>query len=75
MDELLSVELDEFTSKMAGHWIAHRKAKPDIPADYAAEVDHLRSQMDYWQSLDNAWRTLLGARVTGLILDAEGLDG
>lgn len=38
----------------------HMSKKPNIPPDYAAEVPHLRQEMDDWRSVMSAYRLVVG---------------
>lgn len=63
------IELDHVTELMVQQWREHRKARPDVPPDYAANVDHLRRQVDAWQALDDGYRAVVGARLSTLALE------
>lgn len=60
---------DKTTAMMIDQWVEHQKTKPDAPADYLVNVDHLCRQMDAWQTREDAWRLLIGVRLAGQALD------
>lgn len=55
---------DKVTQMMLEQWSEHRENEPkEADEEYAVHVEHLRIRRDRWESADNAWQLLVGARL------------
>lgn len=55
--------IDHTTEMFLVEWRKHRASKPDIPEEFAANVDHLRRQMDTWQQEDDGFHAIVSSRL------------
>ena len=63
--------MDKHTEMLIAAWAAHQGLKPDAPADYLVNVDHLRMRMDNWQREDDSYRVLVGSLLATKALDEK----
>ena len=65
----MNIRTDAYTDQLIREYDRHLSLRPPIDPDYAANIDHLRIEMDQWRAHENALRIVLADR---LITEALG---